>query len=67
MKQLFQDKNHKLCAAKVAFMISLITCLTKIIITDGPDYGGMAAFLSPLAALYWGRNHTKENKIAEFN
>ena len=59
MKQLVQDKNKKLCAAKTAFMISLVVCLYKIITGDTPDYNGMAVFLTPLGAVYWGRSYSK--------
>ena len=73
--QLIKDGNGKMCAAKTAFMITLLTCLAKIIIhgvapffgfeAPAPDYTGMAALLSPLAAVYWGRNHTKANQNAK--
>lgn len=62
MKDLIQDKEGKLCAAKAAFWITLISCLVKIFMQDAPDYAGLAMFLSPVAALYFGRSHTKAQK-----
>lgn len=67
MKFLFQN-NGKSCAAKSVFMIAFFTCIVKILfagvsingVTLAPaDYSGMAVFISPLAALYWGRAKTK--------
>lgn len=67
MKYLFQN-NGKACAAKSVFMVAFFTCIVKIIlagVTIGdftlaePDYSGMALFISPLSALYWGRAKTK--------
>lgn len=58
----------KPCGAKIAYMITLAVCLVKIIIggvTFGeiaiamPDYSGMALFMAPIAAAYWGRSKTK--------
>ena len=62
MKDLICDNDGKVCAAKTAFWITLITCLAKIIMQDVPDYSGLAIFLSPVAALYFGRSHTKAQK-----
>ena len=65
---MLKGQNGKVCAAKTAFMVSLLVCLIKILLSglvingipmESADYGGMAAFLSPLAAVYWGRSHTK--------
>jgi len=56
---LINDSSGKLCAAKIAFWITLISCLVKIFIQDSPDYAGLAMFLSPVAAVYFGRSHTK--------
>ena len=68
MKQLIHDKNNKLCAAKTAYMLSLAVCLVKIIITDGPDYAGMAVFLGALGGVYFGRSYTKAGiKDAKFD
>jgi len=63
MKDMIQDKNGKLCAAKVAFWLTLLSCLAKVFIQDTPDYAGLAMFLSPVAALYFGRSHTKANHV----
>ena len=62
MNQLVKDKTGRVCAAKVAFMISLLTCLVKIIMAATPDYSGMAVFLTPLGAVYFGRSYTKDTK-----
>lgn len=62
MKDLIYDKDGKICAAKTAFWVTLITCLVNIFIQDTPDYAGLAIFLSPVAALYFGRSHTKAQK-----
>ena len=59
MKHLVSDKDGKICAAKIAFWITLLTCLTKRVIQETPDYAGLAIFLSPVAALYFGRSDTK--------
>ena len=59
MKDLAYDKDGKLCAAKVAFWITLLSCLTKIFMQEAPDYAGLAMFLSPVAAVYFGRSDTK--------
>ena len=59
MKHLVSDKDGKVCAAKIAFWLTLVSCLTKIFMQDSPDYSGLAIFLSPVAALYFGRSHTK--------
>lgn len=70
MKYLFQN-NGKACAAKSVFMIAFAVCVFKIIfsgVTIGglilPDanYQGMSVFITPLAALYWGRANTKAVK-----
>ena len=61
MKDLICDKNGKVCAAKTAFWITLMACLVKIFMQDAPDYTGLAMFLSPVAALYFGRSRTKAN------
>jgi len=61
MNQLIADKNDKLCAAKVAFMLTLVTCLAKIIISDTPDYSGMGVLIGSVGAIYFGRSHTKAN------
>lgn len=69
MDFLFKN-NGKACAAKTVFMIAFFTCLAKILfagvnlgwfVMAEPDYAGMATFLTPLAALYWGRSSTKAN------
>jgi len=62
MKDLVKDSDGKICAAKIAFWITLLSCLAKIFMQDAPDYGGLAVFLSPVAALYFGRSHTKAQK-----
>jgi hypothetical protein len=62
VKDLICDKDGKICAAKVAFWLTLFSCLGKIFIQDAPDYSGLAMFLSPVAALYFGRSHTKAKK-----
>ena len=62
MQDLVKDSTGKICAAKVAFWITLISCLTKIFMQDAPDYAGLAMFLSPVAALYFGRSQTKAKK-----
>lgn len=69
MNQFYRDKDGKVCAAKTAFMVSLAVCLAKILWhsvapsfgfeAPAPDYSGMSLFLSPLAAVYWGRSKTK--------
>jgi len=64
MKDLVCDKDGKVCAAKMAFWITLISCLVKIFMQEAPDYAGLAMFLSPVAALYFGRSHTKANSDA---
>lgn len=63
MKDLIHDKDGKLCAAKTAFWITLISCLVKIFIQDAPDYAGLAMFLSPVAAVYFGRSKTKADNV----
>lgn len=65
---LIHDSSGKLCAAKTAYMVTLGICLTKALI-GGMTYGdwsvapanyeGMAIFLAPIAATYWGRANTK--------
>jgi len=69
---MFKGQNGKVCAAKTAFMSSLAICLFKILVSgmtingmpmESVDYAGMAAFLSPLAAVYWGRSHTKASSV----
>jgi len=59
MKDIICDKEGKLCAAKTAFWVTLICCLAKIFMQESPDYSGLAIFLSPVAALYFGRSQTK--------
>ena len=59
MNDLIKDSNNKVCAAKIAFWVTLIACLIKIFMQDAPDYSGLAMFLSPVAALYFGRSQTK--------
>ncbi len=59
MKDIIHDKDGKLCAAKMAFWITLISCLVKIFMQDAPDYSGLALFLTPVSAVYFGRSHTK--------
>ncbi len=70
MLYLFQN-NGKACAAKSCFMLAFFTCLFKIAVSGitigdiafaSADYAGIAAFLSPLAALYWGRAKTKADE-----
>ena len=70
MTFLFQN-NGKACAAKSVFMIAFFGCMFQIILAGldlswwslgSADYHGMAVFLSPLAALYWGRSKTKSDK-----
>lgn len=67
MTYLFKN-NGQLCAAKSVFMIAFFTCIFKILfagitinglVLSEPDYAGMALFISPLSALYWGRAKTK--------
>ena len=65
MKEIVYDKNGKLCAAKTAFWIVLLTMLYKIIMQETPDYAGMSVFLSPVAATYLGRAWTKNNDKSE--
>lgn len=67
MQYLFKQ-DGKFCAAKTVFMLAFFTCLFKIIfagVTLGtftlaePDYVGMAAFLTPLSAIYGWRSKEK--------
>ncbi len=63
MKNLYEDKDGKTCAAKVAFMLTVLTCLGKIWLAsytgDVIDYNGMAVLIGASGAIYFGRNHTK--------
>ena len=70
----FKGRDNKTCMAKTAFMYSLGICLVKIlmsgatvgdIVLEQADYSGMALFLSPLAAIYWGRAKTKADSDAK--
>ena len=70
MRYLFQN-GGKACAAKSVFMIAFATCIFKILFAgvtiagvtlSDPNYAGMSMFISPLAALYWGRALTKAVK-----
>ncbi len=58
----------KPCGAKMAYMLTLVVCLLKILAggvtyadfsISVPDYSGMALFIAPIAATYWGRSNTK--------
>ena len=62
MNDMVKDKSGKVCAAKMAYWITLISCLVKIFMQESPDYSGLALFLSPVAATYFGRNWSKEHK-----
>ena len=68
MGYLFKQ-DGKACAAKTVFMLAFFVCLFKILfagVTLGtftlsdPDYVGMAAFLSPLSAVYGWRAQNKK-------
>ena len=68
MTYLIKDKDGKKCLAKTAFMLAFVTCLFKILLSGmiigdiefaAADYQGMAIFLCPLGAVYWGRSYTK--------
>lgn len=59
MKDLIRDKDGKVCAAKIAYWLTLLVCFAKILTDPDPNYSGLALFLSPVAATYFGRNHTK--------
>jgi len=68
MAMTFKGADNKTCMAKTAFMYSLGICLIKILISgvaigdmtfEQADYTGMAAFLAPVAAIYYGRAKTK--------
>jgi len=66
MKNLYQDENGKTCAAKVAFMLTVLTCLGKILLasytSEAIDYSGMATLIGAVGAIYFGRSHTKAAK-----
>lgn len=63
----------KTCGAKIAYMLTLAVCLFKIlvggtvyngVVVETPDYSGMALFIAPIAAAYWGRSNTKAKQEA---
>lgn len=65
---MFKGQNDKVCMAKTAFMYSLGVCLVKILLSgitvgdiefEQVDLVGLAAFLTPIGAVYWGRSETK--------
>ena len=62
MKNLTHDKDGKLCGAKTAFWVITIACIVKMFMQDEPDYAGLALMISPFAATYFGRSHTKAQK-----
>ena len=62
MKDLVKDKDGKICAAKIAYWLTLVICLTKVVIQDAPDYSGLALLIGSVGAVYFGRNHTKASK-----
>ena len=51
MNDLVKDPNGKIDAAKIAFWITLISCLIKMFTQEAPDYAGLAIFLSPVYPL----------------
>lgn len=69
MKDLVKDKNGKVCGAKVAYMLTLLVCLAKVLLSGVvygeisfgvADFSGMALFIAPIGAVYFGRSHDKE-------
>lgn len=69
--QLFHDKDNKLCAAKVAYMLTLCVFLIKILLSgveingfksQSADLVGMAAFLAAVGATYAHRSLTKSKQ-----
>jgi len=42
MKDLVKDPDGKVDAAKIAFWITLFSCLTKMFMEESPDYAGLA-------------------------
>jgi hypothetical protein len=65
MKQLYQDSEGKVCAAKVAFMSTMATSLGTVIYNTymaiAIDYTGIAALIGAAGAIYYGRSNTKAN------
>jgi hypothetical protein len=61
-KDLIRDNNGSLDSAKIAFWVVLSACLVKIFIKESPDYSGLSLFISPFAALYFGRSYTKSKE-----
>lgn len=61
-KNLIRDENGTIDSAKIAFWITLLSCLGKMFVQENPDYAGLALFLAPVATLYFGRSHTKATK-----
>lgn len=63
MKFLYTDKQGNKCAAKLAFTLTIATCLGKILIAsytkDSIDYSGMSTLIAAVGAIYWGRSNTK--------
>lgn len=66
MKFLYQDKDGNNCAAKLAFTLTVATCLGKILIAsytkDAIDYAGMSTLIGAVGVIYFGRSHTKAAK-----
>jgi hypothetical protein len=63
MKFLYKDKGGNNCAAKLAFTLTMATCLGKILIAsytgESIDYNGMAVLIGSVGAIYFGRSATK--------
>lgn len=72
MGELLKDQSGKVCNAKIMYNIGVIMGLiiiaVKAIISDSPDYSGLAILFagitSPLGAVYYGRNKSKEDNNA---
>jgi hypothetical protein len=72
MSYLIKDStSEKKCAAKTAFIVTLSVFLLKILISgmsigdlqfETANYTGMASFLAPLGAVYFGRSYVKAQK-----
>ncbi len=63
LKDLYKDSDGKTCAAKVAFMSTVATCLSSILYATyaetSIDYNGMGVLIAAVGAIYFGRSQTK--------
>ncbi len=63
LKDLYKDSDGKTCAAKVAFMSTVATCLSSILYSTyvgaSIDYSGMGVLITGVGTIYGYRSQTK--------